>query len=427
MNSNFNLLIASRVLALLDERKARLYPDGKSFYVWPRADRVIVIFDTAMIDLGKLNADFGHRLSTRLQGRPVVRTNTRGLFLQIGYKIPPALSDMTSMPLNMSAQPTPYSMPIGSTFNGSDLWVSLMEGDSFLVAGSRGMGKTGFIHGCIQALLHGGAVQVYGFDGKSGVEFSRYMGIPMFSMVHDLGKTLSELKTIAVSRRRKLLSSGQPNILLYNEKYPDEPMLPIALFIDEAALTNDEEKAGLVEIVERERDTGFYPVLATNRPEASALLVKSNLVTRICFPVPSWNASQMVLGQNGAESLPKEQGRGLIVYKARVTEFQSFRVTYPEPTDDAVKMMLERDQLPVTDDTQVVIPTSDTRVTIPQMAEKIRELWSPELSKNKIATLLGFSQYGGSYRNKVDAVIEYLTSTTTTNGQELPNFGVLEA
>ena len=92
----------------------------------------------------------------------------------------------------------------------------------------------------------------------------------------------------------------------------------------------------LVKIVESERDTGFYPILATNSPEAAALLVKSNLVTRMCFAMPSWNASQMVLGMNGAESLPKVQGRGLIVFKARVVEFQSFQVTYPAPSVEAV-------------------------------------------------------------------------------------------
>ncbi len=89
--------------------------------------------------------------------------------------------------------------------------------------------------------------------------------------------------------------------------------MPIALIVDEAALTTDAEREQLVRIVERERDTGFHPIYGTNRPEAATLLVKSNLGTRICFAVPSWNASQMALGVNGAEDLPKLAGRGLIV------------------------------------------------------------------------------------------------------------------
>ena len=205
MDKNFSVLVAVKTLALLDQRKARLYPDQKTFYVWPREDRVVVILDPSMIDIGKVNQDFAHRLSTMLRGRLVVRTNSRGLFLQVGLDIPLALAALDSKPLDLSQQPTPYSMPIGSTLSGNDLWVGLMEGDSFLMAGSRGMGKTGLIHGCIQALLHGGKVEVYGFDGKRGVEFSRYIGDHMFRMVHKLGETLAVLKTIAASRRRKLL------------------------------------------------------------------------------------------------------------------------------------------------------------------------------------------------------------------------------
>jgi hypothetical protein len=418
MTNNFSLRVANKVLDLLDERKARLYDDRKTFYVWPRDGRLMIIFDAGAVDGGKVNDDFAHRLSTRLQGRRVVRTNSRGLFLQIGFDIPPAAVELTSAALDLSRQPSEYHMPIGSTSNG-ELWVSLLEGDSFLVAGSRGMGKTGFIHGCIQALLHGGKVEVYGFDGKRGVEFSRYIGHPMFRMVHSLGETLTALKAIAKNRRTKLLISGQPNIVLYNERNPKDAMLPIAIFVDEAALTNDEEKAALVQIVERERDTGFYPVLATNRPEAAALLVKTNLVTRICFPVPSWNASNMVLGMNGAESLPKMQGRGLIVFKARVSEFQCFLVKYPEPTEETVKLMLERDQVGAEGVPPYIVPTAENSTNeIIRLAESIRDQWSSTLSKRETAKLLG-KTYAGWWATKIDQVIEYLGATTTTKGSDL--------
>ena len=410
MSNRFHELVAERTLALLDEKKARLYPERTSFYVWPREDRTVIIFDTNLVDIGKVNADFAHRLSTRLQGRLVVRTNSRGLFLQVGYEIPPALVEMTSMPLDLSKQPTPYHIPIGATAAGRDLWVSILEGDSFLVAGSRSMGKTGCLHSMIQALLHGEQVEVYGYDGKDGVEFARYIGQPMFHYATRLKRTLDDLKAIANERRKALLASGQPNILKYNEAHADEPLLPIMVIVDEAALTSDDEKAGLVEIVERERATGFYPILATNRPEQSALLVKSNLVTRICFPVPSYHASQMVLGQNGAESLPKVQGRGLIVFKARVMEFQTFRVTYPPTSEDTVRMVLSQHE-----HEEASEPTPEPTVLdeIAEMAEAIREKWSPEMSARQVAMkLLGFPQNGGAYGTKAAKVIEYLTATT---------------
>lgn len=415
-NRNLSLMVANRTLTLLDERKARLYPERTSFYVWTREDRAVVIFDTNMIDIGKVNADFAHRLSTRLQGRRVVRTNSRGLFLQVGYEIPPALVEMTSMPLDMSKQPTPYHIPIGTTSTGNELWISLLDGDSFLVAGSRGMGKTGFIHGDIQALLHGGMVKVYAYDGKDGVEFARYTDHPNFVLVRNLSKTLAELKTLANERRKALLASGQPDLQLYNQQHPEAPMMPIALIVDEAALTTDVEKAGLVDIVERERATGFYPILATNRPEASALLVKSNLVTRICFPVPSWNASQMVLGMNGAETLDKVQGRGLIVFKARVTEFQSFRVTYPKPSESAVQMMLQEDQQPE--------PTAiDKTALIINLAEQGKSLTA-------IMKAVWGSNGGGRYEERaamIRSVLAKKGSSSSTSTPEMPQNGLLEA
>lgn len=424
MNKNFSLMLANSTLALLNERKARLYPDRKAFYVWPREDRTVVIFDTHVIDMGKVNDDFAHRLSTRLQGRVVVRTNSRGIFLQVGHDIPPALMDMVPTELDMSKQPTPFHLPVGTLFNGKDMWISMFEGDSFLVAGSRGMGKTGFLHSWVQALLNGCSVDVYGFDGKRGVEFLRYVGHPMFQMVHNLSATLTELKSIAASRRRKLLASGQPNILLYNQKNPDDLIKPIALFIDEAALTNDEEKAMLVEIVERERDTGIHPVLATNKPEQAELLVKTNLVTRICFAVPSWNASHMVLGMNGAEALPKEQGRGLIVFRAKVTEFQSFRVTYPEPSAEAVKMTLELQQAEAEKEAPAI--ALGVSAEIAQLAESIRDQWKDTMSKRAVGRLLG-ATYAGAWTNKIDQIIEFLSATTTTKGALLAENGLNEA
>jgi hypothetical protein len=330
-------VVAFRVLALLDERRARINQDAKAFWVWPREDRIVIIFDPSTIDMRKVNEDFAHGLSTRLQGRVVKRTNTRGMFLQIGYDIPPMLSDLRVVDLDLSKQVSPFEMPVGMSGRG-EMWISLLEGDSFLVSGTRKMGKSGFLHGWMQALLHGGKTLVYGYDGKSGVEFVRYIGRENFHYALNLADTLRRLLDEAARRRKILLESGCPNVIVYNQSHMDAPIMPIALFIDEAALTTDEEKASLVQIVERERDTGIHPILGTNRPEASALLVKTNLATRICFAVPSWNASQMVLGMNGAEKLPKSQGRGLIVFGARVTEFQAFMVSYPKPSDEALEL-----------------------------------------------------------------------------------------
>jgi hypothetical protein len=397
--SSFASLVAYKTLALLDERKARLNTDAKSFYVWVRNDRVVVIFDPSTVDLRKLNEDFAHGLSTRLQGRIVVRTNSRGMFFQIGKDIPPMLGDLSVVDLNLSGQPSPFHMPVGMSARG-EMWISLLEGDSFLVSGSRNMGKTAFLHGWIQSLLHGNKTLVYGYDGKKGVEFSRYIGDGNFHIVVNLADTLRRLLEETILRRKVLLASGFPNVAMYNQANPERQIMPIALFIDEAALTNDEEKASLAQIVERERDTGIHPILGTNRPEAAALLVKTNLSTRICFAVPGWNASQMVLNMNGAESLPKIQGRGLIVFGARVTEFQSFMISYPKISQDALEKMQSQ---------MILFEEGKQGQAMPaDMVEKVRELNEEGLSMTAIVEKIFGSAGGGSFYERSRLVREAL-------------------
>ena len=392
--SNFASVVAYKTLALLDGRKARINLNAKSFYVWKREDRVVVIFDPSTVDLRKLNDDFAHGLSTRLQGRIVKRTNSRGMFLQVGFDIPPMLDDLSVTDLDLSKQKSPFDVPVGSSARG-EMWISLLEGDSFLVAGTRGMGKTAFLHGWIQALLHGGKTLVYGHDGKKGVEFSRYIGDSNFHIVVNLADTLRRLLDETIQRRKVLLASGYPNVAMYNQANPERQIMPVALFIDEAALTNDEEKASLAQIVERERDTGIHPIFGTNRPEAAALLVKTNLATRICFAVPSWNASQMVLNMNGAETLPKIQGRGLIVFGARVTEFQSFMISYPKTSDAALEIMqdLDKEQIPSLRD---------------DLVEKARELKEDGLSLTAIVKELFGSAGGAAFYERSRLVREAL-------------------
>ena len=58
------------------------------------------------------------------------------------------------------------------------------------------------------------------------------------------------------------------------------------------------------------------------------------------------------------------------------------------------------------------------------LAETIRETWQQGESKNKMAQMAGFPQYGGSYKGKIDRAIEYCEqyfSTTTTPNTPLEN------
>lgn len=401
---NFPLQVAWRVMNLLVERKAILNDTGTIFYCWPRGDRIVVAFDPSAIDTARINEDFAHRLSTRMHGRLVVRTNSRGIFLQIGFSVPAAPMPLEARPLDLKAQPGPYHMPIGMTKEGP-LWISLIDGDSFLVGGSRRMGKSGLTHGMIQALLHGGQTDVYAWDGKGGLEYQAYIGRPNFHFISNAERGLTNLTSILEQRLQQLKTSGYVNIIKHNEA-GEEPIRPIALFVDEIALLEDHVKEMLKRMVEYYGAAGLYSVLATNNPTQAAILVKSNLSTRICLPVPSFNDSLTVLGMKGAEAL-QQKGRGLIVWDGRAIEFQTFQVTYPTPTEEQRQLLAE--QLTSGD---VRVPESHPDEIV-QMAERIRDLWRPGMSKSEVSRLLGKNYAGSSWTQKVNRVIEFLNSTTT--------------
>lgn len=405
MDENFTEQVAWKTLNLLMERKALLYTQGVAFYVWERPGRVVVAFDPSAISVERVDDGFAHALSTRMHGRVVARTNSRGVFLQVGYEIPSAPVTLDVLPLDFASQPSPYHMPIGMTGKGP-LWLSLIEGDSFLIAGSRGNGKSGLTHGMIQALLHGGQVDVYAWDGKRGAEFGRYAEQARFHYIGDARKGLARLSTLLAERLDMLRASGYPNILMHNEA-GETHISPIAFVVDEIAELDDQTKETIKGMVKLYRAAGLYPILCTNDPVQSSILVKTNLVTRICFRVPSWTDSMTVLNAKGAESLPQsaagQPGRGMLVWRGKLTEFQAFRVSYPRPNLDALRRLEEQEA-----NTEGFQPSS-----IESLAESIRGKWNPGMSKRKVAELLG-KPYGGSWAAKIDQVVAHLAATTTT-------------
>lgn len=396
-----------RSIALLEERNAIVSDKGKLVYVWQREDRAVVIFDTDAINPSKVNDDFIHVLSTRLQGRRVVKTNTRGLFLQISYEIPPII-EFNTKPLDLATQPSPYHLPIGSTPSG-DIWLSLLEGDSFFVSGMRGKGKSGELHGFIQALLHGEKTIIYAWDGKNNAEYLRYYGRQNFNLIPMDGLPAG-LETIQdeVDRRVVILAkSGYPNILSFNEAREREGdfLPPIALVIDEVAEVEDQ--AALLKQVKVNRAAGVFPIFATNDPLKSAVVAKSNLATRISFYVVSTTDSITGFGRPGANKLPNIRGRGLVIHHGKVTEFQSFLVPYNPPTQEAIQWLSS------------VADTQPTLI-VPKQDDQQDEIWKRHLEGQSLARIQRemFSTTGGADFHKIKAVIESRKATTTTS--EMP-------
>lgn len=407
MDKNTLYRIASSTLTLLEQRRARLNPERTSFYVWARPDRAVVIFDTSVINMGKIDHGFAHDLSTSLQGRKVVRTNSRGLFLQVGYDIPPMLDDLTVKPLDLSTQPSPFHMPIGSSAKG-DIWISLIDGDSFFVVGMRGKGKSAEVHGFIQALLHGGQTLIYAWDGKDNAEYLRYVGTDNFTLIpmNGLQNGLRAVQEETQRRMRTLAMSGHPNIISFNEQADEQNVMkPIALVIDEVAEVDDQ--ALLLKQVKVNRAAGVYPIFATNDPTKSAVVAKSNLATRISFYVPSSSDSITGFGRPGANKLPSTRGRGLVIVNGRVTEFQSFLIDYPKPTEAAQQWLVS--QLAAESEAPVIEPTDTDEVD----AARVLELHGAGKSPTAIAYELTGSK-GGRVWNRVKERVQEIIATATT-------------
>jgi len=331
--------IAERTLRLLTKSGAiaERQPSGNQpiFYAWQREDRLVLVFNPLLLKNPEavLSARFRHHLSTVLGGRTVVPTNTRGVFLQVGYWPAPPI-DLTARPLILREQPDPFSVPIGITAKGS-LWLSIFKMDSVLVGGSRRMGKTRLLHGWIQALQHGGQTRLYLWDGKPNcTEFRGYIGQTKTTVIgeRDLMKGLTEVSNLMQDRAQLFAHTRVADFHAYNAKSAVK-LEPIVLVIDEVAaisLLPDAEPIlrAIEDLISRGGAFGIYPVLATQRPSATAVrgISKTNLSTRISLPVPSHTDSQIILERVGAEKLPKIQGRLAIIWDAKLIEAQSFTV-----------------------------------------------------------------------------------------------------
>lgn len=411
-NNVFLERVALKTLNLLIQTKAMHYTSGTVFYVWQRGNRVIVAFDPNAIKLDRVNDRFAHDLSTRLQGRRVVRTNTRGLFLQVALETPGVpLTLEEGVALDLTQQPTPWHLPVGMTANGP-LWISLTSGISFLVGGATGTGKTGEEHAWIQALLHGGKTEIYAWDGKQSVEFIRYADQPHFHLISNLNQ-LEQLHDDLKDRVRKLANSGHVNILDHNEASHDDFIPPIALFVDEAADLPDKVKTLLKELIRLYRFTGLYPIIATNQPTQVEMFAKTNLHTRVAFKVPHHNDSVTILGYKGAESLPDVCGRGLITWRGKLVEFQSFHVVYPPVSEEA--RQLATGQQPV----EPAPPVDDFDAT------KILELIDQGETDAAIVRKVWKVSGGGRYYKLVERVKALRNENTSSSSTSTPDSTVL--
>jgi len=307
--------------------------DDPLLWVWTLADRCIIIVNPLRIKNidAFIKPRFAHHLGTILQGRRVVVTNHRGVFVQVGY-YPEPTRELKTCPLDLSEQPNALAVPIGMTTRGP-LWLSIEDMDAVLIGGARRMGKTSLLHGWVTALLQGKETRLILFDGKSGVEFGRYAGQPRCQVIDGaLGPALGELFAEMNTRFDALKAANAANLAEYNAgRGAGGRIERIALIVDELAYALQEPGVEdvLVDLTARGGAVGIHPILATQRPSSDVVTqrLKGNLVTRIAFAVPDRASSMVVLDRAGAENITKTPGRLLLLHGARLIEAQAFQVS----------------------------------------------------------------------------------------------------
>ncbi len=337
--------MTARHIARSDLVREGIDTDAPLIWAFPQEDRVILSVNPWRVKSVEpfLTTRFRHHLSTIFHGARVVVTNSRGIFIQVGYAPEPP-RELAAKPLDLSAQPSPLSVPIGVTAKG-DLWLSLPEMDAVLVGGARRMGKTNLLHGFIVALLQGKDARLVLFDGKGGVEFARYRAAPRCEVLtadsRPLTAGLRELFAEMNQRFEMLKSARAANLADYNANRGTGARLErIVLIVDELAYALQEAGVEdvLVDLIARGGAVGIHPVLATQRPSSDVITprLKGNLVTRIALAVPTRADSMVILDRAGAEALPKRPGRLLITHNARLIEAQAFEMTADHRPQTAV-------------------------------------------------------------------------------------------
>lgn len=238
---------------------------------------------------------------------------------------------------------------LGRTPDGKDVFKNLADCPHLLVGGSTGSGKTVFLFTLLSSLLlsHPMAKDMQLLLSSSGLEdFIHFEGLPhlvggkVFSDANETMQTIQNVVFSEFNRRKKMLTDARvENITRYNQTH-EEKLAPLVVVVDEFAdltdqLSNKREKEAFYtpirQIAQIGRKRGIHLVLCTQRPSADLLPtnIKSQVSGRVALRVNDTIASNMILGEAGAQELQKN---GDMIYKngSEVQRAQGYLITVSE-------------------------------------------------------------------------------------------------
>lgn len=251
----------------------------------------------------------------------------------VGVEIP------TSMPQDVGFKdmlssyrklPNKHHIPVllGKTVRGEDVMCDLTKMPHCIIAGATGSGKSVCINTMIMSILMNSTpdkVKLLLIDPKK-VELTFFAKIPhlVAPVITEPEGAYAALKWIVKEMKYRyeiLKRLGVRNINSFNKRKIDKEfeeslgmeipkeMYFLVAIIDEFAdlmmTSSSDLETPIARIAQMARAVGIHLVLATQRPSREVItgLIKANFPTRISFKVSSRINSQIILDENGAESL----------------------------------------------------------------------------------------------------------------------------
>lgn len=251
----------------------------------------------------------------------------------VGVEIPslnPQEVGFKEMLMTYKSSATRYNIPmlLGKTVSGDDVMCDLTKMPHCIIAGATGSGKSVCINTIIMSILMNLShedVKLILIDPKK-VELTFFSSLPhlIAPVITEPSGAYSALQWIVKEmqyRYEVLKRVGVRNINSFNQRKRDiafeeslecevpEKFTFIVCIIDEFAdlmMTSSADlETPIARIAQMARAVGIHLILATQRPSREVItgLIKANFPTRIAFKVSSRINSQIILDENGAETL----------------------------------------------------------------------------------------------------------------------------
>lgn len=223
-----------------------------------------------------------------------------------------------------------FHIPIllGQTVTGENVLCDLTKMPHCIIAGATGSGKSVCINSIVMSILMTAKpdqIKLLLVDPKK-VELSAYTNLPhmiapVITEAHGAHAALNWLVAEMTSRYEILKHLKLRNIHSFNTRKVDEKAeaaMPITIpktmpyivgIIDEFAdlmmVANCDIETPIARIAQMARAVGIHLILATQRPSREVItgIIKANFPSRISFKVSSRVNSQIILDENGADSL----------------------------------------------------------------------------------------------------------------------------